>query len=337
MIFDMGQEFWNRKYGSRNVLIYHLTPIVNEIGLLLIGAGRLWHPWGRNTKKMLSGSGHKIEGKAEDMRKIGLAWAGNLAPFSEATFGSRAGSLLSSHAFDRYHSERSDKVDPFPKAAGLLASAAMHMLFMLRPQFEKVESLSWEERDKWVKPMDHVIEELMSSPLLKEISPVSEIMFERLIRHAAFLECEGLAYMQAHIEDEYAKDLPKKKRRRTDMTGDQIRKLADEIGMNFGTVKETMETEFSSWWKTSAAFAEKARVEFEKFLEAVPQRQAAKDALRIACEPGMTSNWTKDNYPSESDVNGCEQIVKTFIAIFTPPESTEVSRRLLEAIAASKA
>ena len=241
MLFDLGEEFWHDKMRTRMVSRYYFAPFLEEAGTLLLASKYLWHPWSVRRRDELTELAYKLKGRAKTIRTSGLAWECN-----ESAFGQDPAHLLSTSVYYRYHGNTD--VESCPEAAPYLVSAAAKILMLILPALEKLEMQDYEEKG-WVRWTSEIIETLMGPTYIGSMPEISEEAVRCLGIRAALLECEGLAATQAILEDTFNRTHDRSRRKKSsELSEEQLRKLADEIGMSFETVKEVFTTGFSSWW-----------------------------------------------------------------------------------------
>src|SRR3989344_3519248 len=249
-------EYWHGKMRERYMFMYLLAPFLEEASMLLIGASRLWHSWSVKRRDELQIFANILADRARIMRQKGLAWACNI----DSLGGQAPAHVLSTSVFSRYHNN--EKRDTCPEKASLLVGAAIQTLFNLVPILEKVEEKSWQERGcvRWVHEMG---ETLVEAPY---INPPAELLSNDAIRalgaHAVLLECEGLAYMQARVEDTYRSVNGKQRqKKKSGLSPSALHKLAGELNVEFETIQDVFEIEFSSWWKEAEKYRAQAKLQ----------------------------------------------------------------------------
>ena len=244
------------------------------------------------------------------LRENGLAWASNASEFGEDP-----AYLLSTSVYQRYHSNDT-KIMPCPEAAPYMASAATKILFNILPTFKKLEELSYEEKG-WVRWLSEIIETLMESPYTNSVLEISDNMTRAIGAHAILIECEGLAYTQATIENSFnLKNKSPKRKKKSRLSDAELRKLAFEIGMSFEAVKEVFETKSSSWWNQATKYKNQAQAQRELFLSSVSAKDQIKEGIRVAWNPGMVTQNSHPECWSEKTLTKSENIIKTFISMF---------------------
>lgn len=303
-------EYWHDKMRERNMFMYLLAPFFEEASMLLIGASRLWHPWSVKRRDELRNFAHILADRARTMRQRGLAWACNIDSFSQSP-----AQILGTSVFSRYHNN--DKRDAFPEKTSLLVGAAVQTLFNLVPILEKVEEKSWDEHG-WVRWIHELGETLSEAPYM---NPLPEILSNLSVRalgiHACLLECEGLAYMQARIEDTYRSSNNKQQRKKkSDLSPSALHKLAEEFNTPFETFKEVFEIEYSSWWKEAEKYREQAKLQQRCLFDEWQFNPDGRLIFSAAWEPGMTTEKAHPEYVSEQEVIMSERIIKSFMALF---------------------
>jgi len=303
--------YWETKIRNRTLFLYSLSPFLEEVGILLLGAKNLWHPWSVKRLEQLNEIAYALKDRAEIMRQRGLGWASNVSKFGEDT-----AYLLGSSVYHRWHDRNSSKAS-CPEATPYLVSAATGILSVLLPVFQKVEELSWEESGKWVKWLSEIGETLMEFPCIDPKPEISEKMIRAIGVHAILLECEGLAAMQARIEDDFVeRNKIRRKKKKINLSDAELRKLADEIDMPFEAVKEAMETECSSWWNKANEYGRRADAQKEIFLSSLSAENQIREAIRTVWDSGMITNRVRPKCWDEAELLKSEQIIKTLISMF---------------------
>lgn len=324
--------FWEAKMRNRKIFVYSLAPFLEEAAILLLAAKRLWHPWSVKRLEELERIACDLKDRARFMRQCGLGWAGNISKFGEEFAG-----LLALSVYHRYHSRDGKAASPSAassgpngpsamssgQAAAYLVSAAVRILFLLRPVFQKIEELSWEEKG-WTKWLSQIIETLMESPCLGSEPEITDEMIKIIAEQAVLLECEGLCHMQAEIEDSFNKrnksaglSRPGGGRKKSDLSEAELRNLAAEIDLPFETVKEVFETEYSSWRDQAKQYRDQAQTRKEIFISLLPTEDHIKSAIADAWDIGWATQKSQPDCWSETEVMKAEKIIKTFIAMFT--------------------
>ncbi|MBI2056511.1 MAG: hypothetical protein HYT37_04005 [Candidatus Sungbacteria bacterium] len=301
--------FWQAKMRNRMIFMYSFAPFLEEAGTLILGAKHLWYPWSVKRADELTKISYALQDRARTLRQRGLAWASNVSEFGEDP-----AYLLSTSVHHRYHNN--DTKISCPEAVPYMVSAAIKLLFILLPMFKKVEELSYEEKGlvKWLSEM---IETLMESPYANPALEISDNMIRTIGTHGILIECEGLSYTQATIEDSFdRKNRNSKRKKRSDLSDAELRKLAFEIGMPFEVVKEVFETEFSSWWNQATKYRNQAQAQRETFLSSLSAEDRIKEGIRIAWNPGTTTQNCHPECWGEKELNKSERIIKTFISMF---------------------
>ena len=312
---DFWEGFWHDKMRTRMVSRYYFAPFLEEAGTLLLASKYLWHPWSVRRRDELTELAYKLKGRAKAIRRSGLAWACN-----ESAFGQDPAHLLSASVYYRYHGNTD--IESYPEAAPYLVSAAAKILMLILPALEKLEVQDYEEKG-WVRWTSEIIETLMESTYIGSVPEISEEAVRCLGIHAVFLECEGLAATQAILEDNFDRKHGRPRRKKSSgLSEEQLRKLADEIGMSFETVKEVLETEFSSWWGEAKKYIDHAEEQKTFIISSLGIDDSIMGLVKSAWDDGMTHNGITHNgsmndmYYSEGELGKSENIIKTIIAMF---------------------
>ncbi|MDO8500184.1 MAG: hypothetical protein Q7S66_06065 [bacterium] len=301
-------EFWQTKMRHRMIFMYSFAPFLEEAGTLLLGAKHLLPLWSVKRAEELSRISYILKDRARTLRQRGLAWAGNASEFGEDP-----AYLLSQSVHHRYH--RGDIKTPCPEAAPYMVSAATKLLLILFPMCQKVEELSFEEKG-WAKWLAEIIETLMEAPYGNPAPEVSENMTRALSAHGILIECEGLSYTQAMIDDNFEQKKNSKRKKKSEFSDDELRKLAHKIGMPFETVKDVFETESSPWWDQSAEYGNLAQVQQEIFWSSLPVEDQIKKKIRVVWDPGVPAQDCRPECWGEKERDKAERIIKTFISLF---------------------
>lgn len=308
--------FWEDKLRNRMVARYSFAPILEEAGILLIGASRLWHEWSIKRAKELRGIGYSLKDRAKEVRKSGLSWASNISEFGEDP-----AHLLHSSAHRRYHGD-DKKTIVCPEATIHMVSIATELLFLLIPFLKKIEEEHYEE--KWLDWIYEKIEILMESPCIGPVLEIPQHASSMLILHSALLECEGLAITQAKIEDHYARENKQRKKKKSELSDDELRKLAFDIGVSFEEIKEIFETEYSSWWEVGKKYRGEAEAVKKNFVSLLKTGVEAKNAILVEWDPGMVTDDVDPKPMFEKEVEKSEKIIKMFIAIFLSGKTRKI-------------
>ncbi len=307
-IFQMPPGFWETKAQRRALYMYQFAPFLEEAGLLLLSARRLWHHWSVKRQEELKIVALDLGRRAKSLRISGLVWSGET--LGAALENPRL--ILNCSAYHRYYTD--ELKEACPEAAHILISAATRILFFLLSEFEKVEKAEWSERGR-VKSLSEIIEILMEPPYAGSCLEITEDMQEILGVHAFLLECEGLAQTQAHLETTLAarsEGSILKKKRKLSFSNGQIRKLATDIGVPFEMLKDVFESEHSRWWDQVEEFRQRVQTQKEKFLSLLSARDGIKLAIRSAYEPGGAISESP-SYLTEEDCAKTERAIKLLV------------------------
>ncbi|GEM_PF-4567639 len=300
--------FWETKMRNRMVSMYSFAPFLEEAGTLLLAAKHTWHPWSLKRLEELTKLAYTLKDRAKTFRQRGLAWASSVSEFGEDP-----AYLLSTSVYSRYYGNKTKST--YPEATPYLVSAATQLLFLLLPAFEKVEEMSWEENGL-VKWLHEILETLMESPCIGVFPSIPDELLKIISTDAILLECEGLAYTQATLEDSFARNnTDVRRKKKSDLSDAQLRKLAQEIDVSFDTIKEVFETEYSSWWNQVADYRKQAQAQKELFLFSLPVEPSIKDAIRVVWDSGMTTQDNSIRCWDTSELTGSERIIKMFISL----------------------
>lgn len=293
---------------NKMILMYSLAPFLEEAGALLLGARHLWHPWSVRRIDELVKISYTLRDQATTLRQRGLAWASNSLEFKGYST-----CLLATSVYHRYYDN--DTKPPCPEAAPYMVQAATNLLFTILPVIQKIEELEY--KGNLVRWLAEILETLKESPYIGSTPELSEEMMRIVGTHAILIECEGLAYMQATIEDSFHRNnKDARKTKQSDLSEDKLRDLASEIDMPFEVVKEVFETEFSSWWDQAQAYREQAQAQREIFLSFLFAKDRIKQAIRAARDPGRTTQNGHTECWGEKEYRESEMVIKTFISMF---------------------
>lgn len=157
-LFEMPPGFWETKARNRAVMMYPFAPFLEEAGILLRAARRLWHPWSVRRLKELEEIANNLEGKAKMLRQRGLIWSSTIFPLDS---GLSPEFVFSNAVWRRYHHDRNDLKDACPLIVSYLVSSATRILFFLLPIFEKIEKAEWSEYGHHAAGLKERIETLL--------------------------------------------------------------------------------------------------------------------------------------------------------------------------------
>lgn len=309
-------DFWKSRIGNKMILQYSLAPFLESAGILFLSAELLWHRWSIQRLEEIKGLAFKLQQDgAVKLRQCGLEWACALKNFDDVALRLRAS------AYYRYREDSDKNVIACPEGTTHLVSAAVQLLFAIFPLFEKIDETSHVKKGGWVTWCSKILETCMEAPYLKSLKELSPDALNALKLNAIFLECEGLAHIQATIEDSFyfkhEKTNPKAKKKKHDFSNADLHKMAQEMDVEFGVLKEAFETDYSSWWDEAQKYRDLATTQKELFLEAMPaDSNVTKDLIRNAWDFGMTTQRGLINYWSEKQIAETECIIKTFITLF---------------------
>lgn len=263
--------YWENKMRNRMMSNYLVSPFLEEAASLLIVASRLWHPWSIKRKDELYVIAKQLDDRGRHMRDCGIGWACN-----SDHFGEMPGHLLSSGAFGRYNCEDKNPPAPDPEAAAYAVAMASKILFSLVPIFQKMGEKNYEDSTA-IKWLYGKIEEIQESPIFGNKPEISEALLKELAMRAITIECEGLSYIQATVEDSF--DGKPKRKKKSRMSEEKMRSLAEELGTTYESIKEVFETEHSSWWKTAKEYAGKAESHKQNILRNLGAGESVKNSL----------------------------------------------------------
>ena len=305
--------FWGVQMRDRMLATYSFAPFLEEAAVLLFCAHDAWHEWSVGRRGELNSIVSTLKDRARDFRQHGLGWASKVSGF-----GMDPSHILSASVFRRYLSnDKYKKKIVCPEAANYWVSAAVELLFILLPAFRMAEEEFYEEEgiSQW---LSGIIEKLMESPCRGSVSQFDEAAMQSIRRQAVLLECEGLAYMQATIEDRFWRDssTSKKRKKKSELSDEEISRLADELGVSFEILKETFETEYSSWWEVAKGYRNRAEAENEIFISFLPADEKVREVLKTTWDFGMVTDDTNQKCWVEEELANSEQVIKMFISMF---------------------
>lgn len=303
--------FWETKMKDKMISMYSFAPFLEEAGTLLLGAKYLWHPWSIKRIDELAQASHTLKDAAKTLRQRGLAWGGNALEL-----GGDTTHLLSTSVYYRYHGHSNDGAKiSCPEAAPYMVSTAAKLLFTLLPSFQKVEKV-FSEEEYWIKWLPEIIEKIVEAPYYNQALEIPNNILRIAGMHGVLTECEGLAYTQATIEDSFNKNNENRKRKKkSNLSEAELRKLALEIGMPFKAVKETFKTEFSSWWDQVKKYSNLAQTQRKGFLSSMSAENRIKEAIMAVWDPGMPTQYSHPECLSESNLKKSEVVITTFISM----------------------
>jgi len=287
--------------------MYTFAPLLEETGILILGASYLWHPWSRKRIAELKNISASLIETARDLREKGLSWASNTSGF-----GDSSGYILRASTPHRYHANE-DRV-PNPEATPYMVAAALKILFFLLSEFEKVENTHYEERGG-VERISKIIETLMEAPYHNPSLEISDDVLKLLGLHGILMECESLAHTQGTIENRFNRDNKTAKKKKSNLTDAELKKLAIELNIPFDALKEIFETECSSWRHEAQEYQEKADVQKEIFLSHLSEDAQILESVRAAWDPGdLMSDGGDERFWRDGELQKSEFIIKTFIS-----------------------
>lgn len=307
-IFQMPPGFWETKAQRRALYMYQFAPFLEEAGLLLLSARRLWHHWSVGRQEELKKVAFDLNRCARSLRISGLVWSGET--LNAALENPRL--TLNCSVYHRYYTD--ELKEACPEAAHILTSAAARILFFLLPEFEKAEKAEWREKGR-VKWLSEIIETLMESPCIGPCPQITEDVQKILGLHALLLECEGLAQTQAHLETiltARSGESRLRKKNKSSLSYDQICKLAADINVPVETLKDALESEHSKWWDQAGEFRRQAQTQKEKFLSLLSVGDDIKLTIRSAYEPGSATSESP-SYLTEEDCAVTERAIKLLV------------------------
>lgn len=301
--------FWETRMRDKMVFRLVLAPFLGGAAALLLEASRLWHPWGKGRADELVQWGRTLDDRANHIRRCGMGWAGNISEL-----GGDAAGLLSSYSHYRYYANGEHA--NCPEAVPYLIASARELISWCVPAFRNIEARDSMERG-WADWLERMIEKLLESPCADGAPAISGEAFKILGYAAVLSECEGLTYAQACIEDSYAEfDRMPRKRKKTELSDAEVRKLAHEIGMDFESVKEALESEFSPWWEESGRYGREAEKQFGAFAGLLSASSSVTRAIREAWDPGTPHHNASFKCYGAGTLATCEAVMRALIAQF---------------------
>lgn len=302
------QNYWQAKMRNKHVAAMAMLPMMSVASALINLAGTLWHPWGRKRANELRVMSSTINQRTNDMRRSGLGWAAGI--FDDKH---RVGYILSNSSFKRYFDE-SILGEPAPSLVPQLVSSAIAALFCVRDIATKISAIEHDAGSTvWI---DELIETLSESPAAGSLPNVSDAALVALGDCGVLLECEGLTYMLALIEDRHARASGKEKKKEPSLSDSEIFRLANEIGVDPVILKEVFETQGSSWWECSEKYKIGARSATESYF-ALSFAQPASAELMQRWQTGSVSSGDSDVVCREVETfSGCETVVCMLISLF---------------------
>ena len=302
------QDYWQAKMQNKHVAQMAMLPMISVASTLTLLASTLWHPWGQKRRKQLRAISSTLNQRAGDMRRNGLGWAAGI--FDDQH---RAGYILSNNSFKRYFCEALEG-EPLPHHVPQLVSSAIAALFCVRDIAIKISAIEHSEgATSWV---DELIEELSESPTAGNVPNVSNDALCHLGECGILLECEGLTYMLALIEDRYARARGKEKKKKSSYSQVEISRLADEIGVDPEMLKEVFETQGSTWWQRSDAYKTGAKNASLSFF-ASSFAPGTNIELTERWQTGSVSSGDCDVVSRDAEAfSSCETVVCMLISLF---------------------
>lgn len=307
------QEFWENKIQDERISLYPLTPVLELAGILVNGARRHWHPWSTKRNSEMLSIEYWLSDRAKFLRSWGVRTTFSHLTTEQDDYGNRClpyRSLTNEHA----------KTDP--EIAIFYGSIAFKFLINILPHLEKIGSKNSSLANAVnIARIHQTIETLSEAPYVDNHRVVQPDHLRALAEMAIHLECHCIAISQAMLEDDYARENNIKKRKKSQLSDEAIRKLADEIRCSFETLKAILETEGSSWWEKAKAHRKDA--------EAVRAKMGF-----IALDFGNVSGAECYGHVSTHCMNTSEKTTATLIAMLLkfPEKKKEgkIVRQLVE-------
>ncbi|MBI4118281.1 MAG: hypothetical protein HY455_01980 [Parcubacteria group bacterium] len=301
-------NFWEAQMRDTRIFLYSIAPFLEEAGALLLAGSHLWHTWSLNRKEELLRIAYELKGRAKLLRRSGLSWAANVSAFGESP-----AAVLASAAAHRSHPR--EKVPVCPEALPQVAGMATEILFTLLGVLEKA-ARDGRDIEGTIEWLSHIVETLSEAPYnSRPLTHVPEGMLRTLAEHAVLLECEGLAYTQATIEDSYnSKDSSRKRKKKSPLSDDKLHELASEFGMPFEVVKDIFETVASSWWDKATYFRDQAGERWETLISSLPTEDGVKAHIKIAWDIGGTAQDGRPSCWSIEELQKSEMIIQALIS-----------------------
>jgi hypothetical protein len=310
-------EFWEHKRRQKQFAMYCFAPFIELAGTLLIAASKTWHAWSLRRTKELKGCGYDIHDTARHLRECGTAAVLALCTDTSAF-------ITSLPSWKRSISNELD-LPPHPEATHILVNASANLLLTLLPHLEEAERTEYSRRVNKEK-FCGAIETLMESPCIGNYVPLDPEAIRTLAACAMFLECQGLAVTQGHAEDGFNRKAGRTKKKKSTLSNDALRDLAEELGVDFDTLKEVFETEHSSWWDTSKEFGVKAQGEKKKFIDSMCSNAETARIVHEVWDFGSAYHESPPEFFAESQLTSSENTVKLLISFFSSFEKLGVEK-----------
>ena len=315
------RNFWQNKSIEKNVMLYALAPLFQEAAGLLCTAAHLWHPWSIKRVEELETLARSLSGEAATLRQRGLGWACQ----DSRLVANPSYILCGASHHRRYKKSDEQTIEQHPEATPYFVTAAVHVLFLTLEIFGRISEKEFGQRH-WIPKISVMIEQLMESPCIGSKPEISNEMRRVIALRGIFAECEGLAYTMARIEDQYRFKHKTAKRKRSDLSDEQIGALADDLGVDFNVLKEMFETEHSSWRKISERYKKDAELLTANFFSKdfdIPQ--TTRVAMQSSWELGRTEISHLPDYFNEDEMNSAENVIKAFISMFLTATTYETN------------
>lgn len=313
---------WEVRRRDERIRRYLLSAILEDLSMLLGAAQRLWHPWSLQRKSALASIAYQLSEGALHARRKGVQWVcekigvdrGNSSPTH----------VLGQATYLRNYQEL--VVTPQADAAMRIVATVGHVMIRMLPVFAQAEGTEY-AGECAVKAYSKLIEPLMEFPGVRDCEPPADEVFAEIGTLAFQLECEGLAFTQAMIEDGYKHEHPEKKQRqRSRLSDEQLRALADEIGTTFENLKSVFETVHSSWWEQSRMFRSQADPQLGALVRAILGSDSTREAFVLGTPetpPGC------GGYPGycwdEQTLTNSEHAIATLLMLLTHPQEFSAS------------
>ena len=304
-------DFWENRRRNAKIAFLPIPPFFDRAGLLLYQAADLWHEWGLKRSKELKECGYLMMEGAQMMRRNGLGWLGSSEKLEED-----AGHLLSSFCFHRQEGiklRKPDEKEPprCPEAVPYLVHAAFLIMEHCVPMFKVIAKEEYTEAG-WAPKLFGIMEKLAESPCIGSRPVITDETLHALGIQGVLLECQGLAYTQAHIEDSYTESAGKKKRKKASRSDEEIHRMAADIGVDFDVLKDVLETESSPWWREYERYEKEAMARNAGLV--FSGDDAIDEIIRQTVNDGYVDCGSHYKCYREETLADCEAVIKTIIA-----------------------
>jgi hypothetical protein len=316
------QQYWEDRRRDQKVSMYAFAPFLEVAAIMIRGSATLELQFRRKRTKELVHIAYALEERAQHLRGNGIGWLVRSLP---------GYSPLVSAIHKRMHFGGDTPVEPHGEAAERLLSMAISFLFLFESTFMKIEREIHEESSTavWFFDKLETLTDLSGSTSSCAVDPRS---FQVLGRHATMLECEGLAYAQAMIEDGFTKKSGTKKSPQH-VDEEMLTRLSDDIDVPIETLREVFGQTYSGWWKVKEEYRSRAIKLRDEFIDTLPSPTIFATVYRAAWDLGSV-HLNTEGYPhcfGNEEFAASEQVTKQLIAMFLAfPDIGEAKQRAIK-------